>query len=86
MPAKKTKNDEIKLEEAMSRLDEVVRALDSDRLELEESLRLYEEGIKLVRICNEKLSEAERRITALRITEEGEMTEVSFDKRESQGE
>lgn len=86
MPAKKTKNDEIKLEEAMSRLDEVVRALDSDRLELEESLGLYEEGIRLVRICNEKLSEAERRITALRITEEGEMTEVSFDKRESQGE
>ena len=86
MPAKKTKDDEIKIEEAMSRLDEVVRALDSDRLELEESLRLYEEGIKLVRICNEKLSEAERRITALRITEEGEMTEVSFDKRESQGE
>lgn len=86
MPAKKTKDDEIKIEEAMSRLDEVVRALDSDRLELEESLRLYEEGIRLVRVCNEKLSEAERRITALRITEDGEMTEVSFDKRENQGE
>lgn len=86
MPAKKTKDDEIKIEEAMGRLDEVVRALDSDRLELEESLRLYEEGIRLVRVCNEKLSEAERRITALRITEDGEMTEVSFDKRENQGE
>lgn len=83
MPAKNLKTEEIKLEEAMTRLDEVVRALDSDRLELEESLRLYEEGVRLVRLCHEKLSQAERRIAALRITEDGEMAEVPFDKKES---
>ncbi len=80
MPAKKIKTEDIKLEEAMKRLDEVVRALDSDGLELEESLKLYEEGIGLVRACHEKLTEAERRITALRVSEDGEMVEEAFDR------
>ena len=78
------KNTNIKLEEALSRLDEVVRALDSDKLELEESLRLYEEGVALVRICHEKLAAAERRISALRISEDGEITETLFDKKENE--
>ena len=75
---------EMKLEEALSRLDAVVRALDSDKLELEESLRLYEEGVGLVRTCHEKLAVAERRINALRISEDGEITESPFDKKESE--
>lgn len=75
---------EMKLEEALSRLDAVVRALDSDKLELEESLRLYEEGVGLVRACHEKLAVAERRINALRISEDGEITESPFDKKESE--
>ena len=80
MPAKKTKTEDIKLETAMKRLDEVVRALDSDGLELEESLKLYEEGVGLVRVCHEKLTEAQRRITALRVSEDGEMVEEAFDR------
>lgn len=83
MPAENIKTEEMKLEEAMRRLDEVVRALDSDRLDLEESLRLYEEGVRLVRVCHERLSDAERRISALRISEDGEMIEEPFDKKES---
>jgi exodeoxyribonuclease VII small subunit len=82
MPAKKIKTEDIKLEAAMKRLDEVVRALDSDGLELEESLKLYEEGVGLVRICHEKLSEAERRITALRVNNDGELVEDEFDRRQ----
>ena len=84
MSEKNIKNSEMKLEEALSRLEAVVRALDTDKLELEESLRLYEEGVGLVRACHEKLTEAERRIRALRISEDGEMIESAFDKKENE--
>lgn len=83
MPAENINIEEMKLEEAMRRLDEVVKTLDSDRLDLDESLRLYEEGVRLVRVCHEKLSDAERRISALRISEDGEMVEEAFDKKEN---
>ena len=69
---------EMKLEEAMSRLDETVKALEAENADLERSLKLYEEGIRLVRICNEMLSEAERRIKVLRLTDEGELFEEDF--------
>ena len=83
MPAENINIEEMKLEEAMRRLDEVVKTLDSDRLDLDESLKLYEEGVRLVRVCHEKLSDAERRISALRISEDGEMIEEAFDKKEN---
>ena len=83
MPAENINIEEMKLEEAMRRLDEVVKTLDSDRLDLDESLKLYEEGVRLVRACHEKLSDAERRISALRISEDGEMVEEAFDKKEN---
>ena len=84
MPAKKkTEAEEIKLEDAMKRLDEVVRALDTDGRELEDALKLYEEGVRLVRVCHEKLSEAERKVKLLKLSAEGEMTEADFDTSES---
>ncbi|MBQ8850609.1 MAG: exodeoxyribonuclease VII small subunit [Clostridia bacterium] len=83
MPAEKINiNEEIKLEDAMKRLDGVVRALDAEGLELEESLRLYEEGVALVRVCHEKLSEAERRVKVIRMSADGEMVETELDPSE----
>lgn len=67
--------DEIKLEEAMSRLGEVIKALEAENTDLDRSLQLYEEGIRLVRICNEQLSQAERKIKVLRISPDGEVSE-----------
>ena len=83
MSEKNTNMTEFKLEEALARLDGVVRALDSDKLELEEALRLYEEGVSLVRVCHERLADAERRINALRVSGDGEIVETPFDKKES---
>ena len=66
---------EMKLEDAMRRLDEVVSALDRESSDLEESLALYEEGMKLIRLCNGRLDAAEQRVEALRLTEEGAFLE-----------
>ncbi|MBR2292981.1 MAG: exodeoxyribonuclease VII small subunit [Clostridia bacterium] len=68
----------MKLEDAMRRLDEVVLALDNDAVELEQGMKLYEEGVRLVRICNEKLGEAERTVRVLKMNRDGEITEEPF--------
>ena len=75
---KKTEEKEYKLEDAMRRLDEVVQALDRENPDLEEALGLYEEGVRLVAFCNQKLGDAERKIQALRINAEGELCETPF--------
>lgn len=71
---------EIKFEEAMARLEAVVDRLESGELPLEESLRLFEEGVHLTKVCSHRLEEAERRITILLKNERGEMQEAPFDE------
>lgn len=53
---------ELKFEEAMARLDEIVEGLESEGTSLEESIRLYEEGMKLVKVCEKKLAAAEAKL------------------------
>ncbi len=52
-------------EKALDDLEKRVRRLDSGELPLEESLRLFEEGVALVRECQELLDNAEQRIVEL---------------------
>ena len=49
-------------ESAMERLQRIVHQMESDKLPLEEMLERYEEGIRLVQFCGEKLAAAEARI------------------------
>ena len=80
MAEKKSKT--VELEVAMKRLDEVVAKLSGDGVELEEALALYEEGVSLVRVCNERLENARRKINKIRLTGDGEITEEAFDTSE----
>lgn len=57
---------DLTFEQALERLDSTVEALESGGLSLEESTRLYEEGIGLARLCSEALASAELRITRIR--------------------
>ena len=52
-------------EAALKQLEEIVQRLERGELPLEESLRLYEEGIRLSRLCHAKLEEAEGKIELL---------------------
>jgi exodeoxyribonuclease VII small subunit len=54
-----------KFETALQRLEEIVQKLERGELPLEESLVLYEEGIRLSRLCHSKLEEAEGKIETL---------------------
>jgi len=58
-------------EEALARLEAIVKSLEDGDLPLEESLRLFEEGVSLTRLCAGRLEEAQRRIDVLTRGEQG---------------
>ena len=60
-------------EEALKKLEGVVEAMESGDLPLESLLAKYEEGARLVKICQEKLAEAELKIQQLEKNALGEM-------------
>ncbi|MFH1350502.1 MAG: exodeoxyribonuclease VII small subunit [Pseudomonadota bacterium] len=68
-----------KFEEAMKRLGDIVSGLESGDLSLEESLEIFEEGMKLVGFCSKKLEEAERKVTMLVKESEGRYTQQPFE-------
>ena len=53
------------IESALRRLQEITETLEHGELPLEESLKLYEEGVKLTRTCQKLLNDAELKITEL---------------------
>jgi exodeoxyribonuclease VII small subunit len=59
------KTEEPTFEEALQQLEQTVQKLEKGELPLEESLKLYEDGIRLSRLCHAKLEEAEGRIEML---------------------
>ena len=58
-------------EGSLKRLEEIVAELEGNKLPLEQSLDVFEEGVKLVRFCAGRLDEAERRIELLTRDEHG---------------
>lgn len=56
---------ELPLEEALQRLDKIVKAMEEGGLKLEEAIRLFEEGMELVKLCNQRLDAAELKINQL---------------------
>jgi exodeoxyribonuclease VII small subunit len=64
-------NQNLTFEQALARLEEIVRSLENGQTKLEDSLALYEEGIRLVRLCNERLDGAEQKIKVLSLAPDG---------------
>ncbi len=60
--AKKT---DLSFEEALARLQQIVGGLENGSVPLEESLSLFEEGVGLVKLCNERLDRAEQKVKIL---------------------
>ena len=56
---------ELTIEESFAELDEMVRKMDSEDISLEESFRLYEEGMKLLLAVGEKIDAVEKKMQAL---------------------
>ena len=65
-------------EMAMNKLEEIVQELETGELTLEESLKKFEEGVKLSKYCSSKLDETEKKITLLLKDHYGNITETPF--------
>lgn len=65
----------ITFEDAIAELQGVVEKLEAGKVALEESLALYERGVALVKICNERLDTAQQRVSAVRVIGEEVSTE-----------
>ena len=70
-------------EEAMNRLEAIVRSLERGEVSLEESLNLFQEGAELIGHCEKQLDEAEQLVRRLRKSENGEPEELPFDVEEA---
>ncbi len=62
-----------KFEEAVGELERVVEQLESGELSLEDSLAAFEKGVRLVKLCNQKLTEVERKIELLVKDKDGKL-------------
>lgn len=70
-------------EESMLRLEEIVRLLEKGDAPLEDAIRLFEEGTKLAKSCDDMLNEAENKVVVLSKGADGEPVETEFDVGES---
>ena len=72
----------MKFEEAMSKLEETVRLLESGSLTLDDSIEKYEDALKYVKICNEILEKAEQKVKILTESADGSISDHPFDQHE----
>lgn len=69
--------NEKSFEEMIVELEDIVKSLERDNLNLDESINKFENGMKLAKDCNKKIEEAEKRITIL-LNENGDLKEENF--------
>ena len=69
----------VDFEEALDQLEELVEDMENGDLTLEESLKAFEQGIKLTRECQTALSQAEQKVQML-VEENGKLKAVEFNE------
>ena len=75
-------NKNISFEEAILKLEDQIKKLESGNLPLDESLVAFEDAIKLIRLCNQKIETAEQKVKILVESKDGSITDAPFDKKD----
>lgn len=75
----------LKFEEAMNRLDEIVQAMESGEIGIEESIARYEEAMGLAAMCRGILDEAEQRIAKIQLDASGQPQITPFEEAQADG-
>ncbi len=76
---------EQKFEDAFQKLETIVKRLEDGNLSLEESLKAFEEGVRLSRFCSKKLDEAEKKVEILLKDSNGRLVPKPFTLEEEEG-
>ena len=77
--SKSPKGDKLTFEEALERVEQTVTRMEDKDLPLEDLIQHYEEGLKLLEFCNQKLAAAEEKITLLTKTSDGKVNASTLD-------
>ena len=77
MAARRTSNE---FEKSFQQLEKIVQRLESEELPLDESLQLFEEGIRLSRFCHQRLEEVEKKIELILADAKGEPVTEPFEE------
>ncbi|MBN1299250.1 MAG: exodeoxyribonuclease VII small subunit [Actinobacteria bacterium] len=67
------KIEDLTFEEALAKLENIVKDLEEEKITLEESIKKFETGVKLSSYCLNKLNEAEKKIEELTKTQDGQL-------------
>ncbi|NPV13706.1 exodeoxyribonuclease VII small subunit [candidate division WOR-3 bacterium] len=78
MAGKNSEVESIDFEQALTELEKIVKELEAGSLSLEKSLELFERGVKLARLCKEKLAAAELKVSKLIKEKDGVFAEEPF--------
>ena len=70
-------------EKALEKLEKIVEDLESGDISLDEALQRYEEGVKLVRLCNKKLDTAQKKVEILLKSSKGGVDVGLFDEKQA---
>jgi exodeoxyribonuclease VII small subunit len=81
----KAKQQEPSFEAGLKRLEEVLDSLEHGNLALEEAMRVFEEGVQLVRLCHRKLDEVVKRVELLPKDDAGKFFTRPFPEEEGEG-
>lgn len=71
--------NKLSYEQAITRLDEIVRCMERGDAALDEALKLFEEGANLIAQCNQMLDEAEQKVVKLKKGSDGYPIELPFE-------
>ncbi len=69
-----------KFEDAMKKLEEIVGRMEKGEMSLNESLKLFEEGVKLTRFCSQELQKAEKKVELLSRDAGGKLVGIPFEE------
>ena len=69
---------ELNFQDAFQKLESIVKKLEEGNLSLEESLKIFEEGVQLSRFCSKKLDEAEKKVEILLKENNGQLVAQPF--------
>ncbi|MBS5587210.1 MAG: exodeoxyribonuclease VII small subunit [[Clostridium] spiroforme] len=70
--------ENITFEQAMKRLEEIVSALEDNQISLEKSVELFQEGIQLTKLCNDKLEGIENKVAKILV--DGKLQDLNLEE------
>lgn len=70
--------ENITFEQAMNRLEEIVSALENNQISLEKSVKLFQEGIQLTKLCNDKLEGIENKVAKILV--DGKLEDLNLEE------